>query len=110
MFEINACDFVIDVNTNRGKKAFKLSLPLKEKQVKKYVDELNKYQVAKFHIHPTFNCSISEIPDEIEFNLFEDEEVIKIIPIVKDRVKISPDTKYKLGIVTTVIKTVSKSS
>ena len=110
MVEIGACEEILKLNTNKGEKSFRLGLPLKEKQIKEYVDELNKYQVARFHIHPTFNFSALEIPDEIDFSLYKDEEIIKVIPIVRDRVKIGPNTKYKLGIITTVRKTFEDGS
>ena len=61
----------------------------------------------KLHIHPTFNHSFEDMPNEIVFGLDKDEKVLKIIPIIKDID--NPEllsNKFKLGIVTSTIKTI----
>jgi hypothetical protein len=61
----------------------------------------------KLHIHPTFNYSLEDIPNEIVFNLDKDEKVLKLIPIIKDID--NPENisnKFKLGIITSTIKTI----
>lgn len=62
----------------------------------------------KLYIHPTFNHSIKDMPQEIEFDLGKDEKILKLIPIIKDID--NPDNlsnKFRLGIITTTIKTTS---
>ena len=88
-----------------------VSAPLKESQVKKYVEELNKYQGTRFYIHPTFNYTLEDFPSEINFELLEDEELYKLIPIVKDIDNPnSINNKFKLGIITTSVKSYSVDS
>ncbi len=64
---------------------------------------------VKLHIHPTFNHSFEDMPNEISFNLDKDEKVLKIIPIIKDID--NPEllsNRFKLGIITSIIKTIEK--
>ena len=47
------------------------------------------------------------MPNEIVFNLDKDEKVLKIIPIIKDIDNPeSLSNKFKLGIITSTIKTI----
>ncbi len=85
--------------------------PLKESQVKDYINELNKYHATNFYIHPTFNHTINDIPDEIVFNLEPDEKIFRLIPIIKDID--NPDNilnKFKLGIVTTKVESITSKN
>ena len=83
-----------------------VSYPLKESQVKDYMKEFKNIDGVKLHIHPTFNYSLEDMPNEIEFNLDKDEKVLKLIPIIKDIDNPESLTnKFKLGIVTSFVKT-----
>ena len=76
-----------------------------ESQIKEYLSELNKYHATNFYIHPTFNHTINDIPDKITFDLEPNEKIFRLIPIIKDID--NPENvfnKFKLGIVTTSIK------
>ena len=62
---------------------------------------------VKLHIHPTFNYSFEDMPDEIIFDLEKDDKVLKLIPIIKDID--NPENisnKFKLGIITSTIETI----
>lgn len=88
-----------------------VSYPLKESQVKKYLKELEKLGPINFYMHPTFNYGFEDMPDEIEFNLNKNEEILKLIPIVKDID--NPDNinnKFKLGIVASVVNVLNEDS
>ena len=61
-----------------------IGCPLKESQIKEYLNELNKYHATNFYIHSTFNHSIEDLPDEIIFNINADEKLFRLIPIIKD--------------------------
>lgn len=81
---------------------------LKESQIKEYLNALNKYHATNFYIHPTFKHSIEDLPDEIIFNINKDEKLFRLIPIIKDMD--NPENifnKFKLGIVTTSVKSIS---
>ncbi|MBQ6282812.1 MAG: recombinase family protein [Bacilli bacterium] len=96
-FELNGKPITLDV-----------SYPIKESKVKDYLNEMRHIKGIKLYIHPTFNHSIKDIPQEIEFDLNKDEKILKLIPIIKDID--NPDNlsnKFKLGIITTTIKTSS---
>ena len=61
----------------------------------------------KLHIHPTFNYSFEDMPNEIVFYLDKNEKVLKLIPIIKDID--NPENlsnKFKLGIIASTIKTI----
>ena len=108
---IGTLDFKIDFKTDDKSIMVNVSAPLKESQVKKYVEELNKYQGTRFYIHPTFNYTLEDFPSEINFELLEDEELYKLIPIVKDIDNPnSINNKFKLGIITTSVKSYSVDS
>ena len=88
-----------------------VSYPLKESQVKDYMKEFKDIGGVKLHIHPTFNYSLEDIPKEISFNLGKNEEVLKLIPIIKDMD--NPENlsnKFKLGIITSSVKTTKEVS
>ena len=88
-----------------------VSYPLKESQVKNYMKEFKDIEGVKLHIHPTFNYSLEDMPNEIEFNLDKDEKVLKLIPIIKDIDNPESLTnKFKLGIVTSFVKTTEEVS
>ena len=88
-----------------------VSYPLKESQVKDYMKEFKNIDGIKLHIHPTFNFSLEDMPNEIEFNLDKDEKVLKLIPIIKDIDNPESLTnRFKLGIVTSFVKTTEEVS
>ena len=106
--EIGASEIPVYFISNNKPFRVNVGYPLKESQVKDYINELNKYHATKFYIHPTFNHTINDIPDEITFNLNPNEKIFKLIPIVKDID--NPDNilnKFKLGIVTTVVESIT---
>lgn len=88
--EIGMSDFPINFISNDKLIRINVGYPLKESQIKKYLEELNQYQSIKFYIHPTFNYTLLDMPESIEYDLEEDEQVYKIIPIVRDIV--NPDS------------------
>ena len=84
-----------------------VSYPLKESQVKNYMKEFKDIKGIKLHIHPTFNHSFKDMPNEIVFDLDKNDKVLKLIPIIKDID--NPENvsnKFKLGIVTSTIETI----
>ena len=88
-----------------------VSYPMKESQIKKYLDEMKDIEGVKLHIHPIFNYSLEDLPEEIIFNLDKDEKVLKLIPIIKD-IDNPEDisNKFRLGIVTSVVKNTDEVS
>ena len=69
--------------------------------------EFKNIKGVKLHIHPTFNYSFEDMPNEIVYDLDENEKVLKIIPIIKDID--NPENisnKFKLGIITSTIRTI----
>ena len=66
---------------------------------------------VKLHIHPTFNYSLEDLPEEIVFDLDKDEKVLKLIPIIKD-IDNPEDisNKFRLGIVTSLVKNTDEVS
>ena len=75
------------------------------------MNEFNDINGIKLHIHPTFNHSFDDMPNEITFNLDKKEKVLKIIPIIKDIDNPeSLSNKFKLGIITSTIKTIKNSA
>jgi len=88
-----------------------VSYPLKESRVKDYMKEFKDIDGVKLHIHPTFEFSLEDMPEEIFFDLEKDEKVLKLIPIIKDID--NPENlsnKFKLGIVTSFVKTTKEDS
>ena len=103
--EIGASEIPVYLISNDKPVRVNIVCPLKESQIKEYLNELNKYHATNFYIHPTFNHSIEDLPDEIIFNINVDEKLFRLIPIIKDID--NPENvfnKFKLGIVTTSIK------
>lgn len=109
--EIGASEIPIYFISNNKPFRINVGYPLKESQVKDYINELNKYHATNFYIHPTFNHTINDIPDEIVFNLEPDEKIFRLIPIIKDID--NPDNilnKFKLGIVTTKVESITNKN
>ncbi len=103
--EIGASEIPVYLISNDKPVIVNIGCPLKESQIKDYLNELNKYHATNFYIHPTFNHSIEDLPDEIIYNINKDEKIFRLIPIIKDID--NPENvfnKFKLGIVTTSIK------
>ena len=109
--EIGASEIPVYFISNNKPFRVNVGYPLKESQVKDYINELNKYHATNFYIHPTFNHTINDIPDEIVFNLEPDEKIFRLIPIIKDID--NPDNilnKFKLGIVTTKVESITSKN
>lgn len=65
---------------------------------------------VKLHIHPTFNYSFKDMPNEIVFNLDKNDKVLKLIPIIKDiNNPENISNKFKLGIITSTIETIKNN-
>ena len=65
---------------------------------------------VKLHIHPTFNYSFGDMPNEIVFDLDKNDKVLKLIPIINDID--NPENisnKFKLGIITSTIETIQSN-
>ena len=104
--ELGLSQVPVEFISNDKSVMFNVSYPLKESQVKDYMKEFKNIDGVKLHIHPTFNYSLEDMPNEIEFNLDKDEKVLKLIPIIKDIDNPESLTnKFKLGIVTSFVKT-----
>ena len=109
--ELGLSQVPVEFISNDKSVMLNVSYPLKESQVKDYMKEFKDIEGVKLHIHPTFNYSLEDMPNEIEFNLDKDEKVLKLIPIIKDID--NPDSltnKFKLGIVTSFVKTTEEDS
>lgn len=105
--DIGATEFPVYLITNNKTVRVNVGYPLKESQIKEYLEELNKYHATNFHIIPSLTFSITDLPDEIKFDLEPNEKVFRVIPIVKDID--NPDdihNKLKLGVVTSIVKTI----
>ena len=106
--EIGASEYPVYLISNNKSYRVNVGYPLKESQIKEYLNELNKYHATNFYIHPTFNHTINDIPDKITFDLEHNEKIFRLIPIIKDID--NPENvlnKFKLGIVTTLVDTIS---
>ena len=104
--ELGLSQVPVEFISNDKSVMLNVSYPLKESQVKDYMKEFKNIDGVKLHIHPTFNYSLEDMPNEIEFNLDKDEKVLKLIPIIKDIDNPESLTnKFKLGIVTSFVKT-----
>lgn len=109
--ELGLSQVPVEFISNDKSVMLNVSYPLKESQVKNYMKEFKDIDGVKLHIHPTFNYSLEDMPNEIEFNLDKDEKVLKLIPIIKDID--NPESlinKFKLGIVTSFVKTTEEVS
>ena len=109
--ELGLSQVPVEFISNDKSVMLNVSYPLKESQVKDYMKEFKDIEGIKLHIHPTFNYSLEDMPDEIEFNLDKDEKVLKLIPIIKDIDNPESLTnKFKLGIVTSLVKNTEEVS
>ena len=105
--ELGLSQVPVEFISNNESVILNVSYPLKESQVKEYMKEFKNIKGVKLHIHPTFNYSFEDMPNEIVFNLDKNEKVLKLIPIIKDID--NPENisnKFKLGIITSTIKTI----
>ena len=105
--ELGLSQVPVEFISNGESVIINVSYPLKESQVKEYMKEFKDIKGVKLHIHPTFNYSFEDMPNEIVFDLDKNEKVLKLIPIIKDID--NPENisnKFKLGIVTTTIETI----
>lgn len=62
--EIGASEYPVYLISNNKPYRVNVGYPLKESQIKEYLNELNKYHATNFYIHPTFNHTINDIPDK----------------------------------------------
>ena len=109
--ELGLSQVPVEFISNDKSVMLNVSYPLKESQVKDYMKEFKDIDGVKLHIHPTFEFSLEDMPDEIFFDLEKDEKVLKLIPIIKDID--NPENlsnKFKLGIVTSFVKTTKEVS
>ena len=105
--ELGLSQVPVEFISNNESVILNVSYPLKESQVKEYMKEFKNIKGVKLHIHPTFNYSFKDMPNEIVFDLDKNEKVLKLIPIIKDID--NPENisnKFKLGIITSTIKTI----
>ena len=105
--ELGLSQVPVEFISNNESVILNVSYPLKESQVKDYMKEFKNIKGVKLHIHPTFNYSFEDMPNEIVFDLDKNEKVLKLIPIIKDID--NPENisnKFKLGIITSTIKTI----
>ena len=109
--ELGLSQVPIEFISNNKSVMLNVSYPLKESQVKDYMKEFKDIDGVKLHIHPTFEFSLEDMPEEIFFDLEKDEKVLKLIPIIKD-IDNSENlsNKFKLGIVTSFVKTTKEDS
>ena len=109
--ELGLSQVPVEFISNNKSVMLNVSYPLKESQVKNYIKEFKDIEGVKLYIHPTFEFSLEDMPDEIFFDLEKDEKVLKLIPIIKDID--NPENlsnKFKLGIVTSFVKTTKEDS
>ena len=109
--ELGLSQVPVEFISNDKSVLLNVSYPLKESQVKDYMKEFKDIDGVKLHIHPTFEFSLEDMPDEIFFDLEKDEKVLKLIPVIKDID--NPENlsnKFKLGIVTSFVKTTKEVS
>ena len=105
--ELGLSQVPVEFISNNESVILNVSYPLKESQVKEYRKEFKDIKGVKLHIHPTFNYSFKNMLNEIVFDLDKNEKVLKLIPIIKDID--NPENisnKFKLGIITSTIKTI----
>ena len=105
--ELGLSQVPVEFISNGESVMINVSYPLKESQVKNYMKEFKDIKGIKLHIHPTFNHSFKDMPNEIVFDLDKNDKVLKLIPIIKDID--NPENvsnKFKLGIVTSSIETI----
>ena len=108
--ELGLSQVPIEFISNDKSITLNVSYPLKESQVKEYMKELKDIKGVKLNIHPTFNYSFKDMPNEIVFDLDKNDKVLKLIPIIKDID--NPENisnKFKLGIITSTIETIKNN-
>ena len=108
--ELGLSQVPIEFISNNKSVMLNVSYPLKESQVKDYMKEFKDIKGVKLHIHPTFNYSFEDMPNEIVFDLDKNDKVLKLIPIIKDND--NPENisnKFKLGIITSTIETIKSN-
>ena len=108
--ELGLSQVPVEFISNGKSVILNVSYPLKESQVKDYMKEFKDIKGVKLHIHPTFNYSFEDMPNEIVFDLDKNDKVLKLIPIIKDID--NPENisnKFKLGIITSTIETIKSN-
>ena len=108
--ELGLSQVPIEFISNDKSIILNVSYPLKESQVKEYMKEFKDIKGVKLHIHPTFEFSFKDMPNEIVFDLDKNDKVLKLIPIIKDID--NPENisnKFKLGIITSTIETIKSN-
>ena len=105
--ELGLSQVPIEFISNNKSVILNVSYPLKESQLKEYMKEFKDIDGVKLHIHPTFNHSFKDMPNEIVFDLDKNDKVLKIIPIIKD-IDNPEDISniFKLGIITSTVETI----
>ena len=109
--ELGLSQVPVEFISNNKSVMLNVSYPLRESKVKNYIKEFKNIEGVKLHIHPTFEYSLEDMSDKIFFDLEKDEKVLKLIPIIKDID--NPENlsnKFKLGIVTSFVKTTKGDS
>ncbi len=91
----------INITFNGENRTITLAQPLTRTQFNKYIKELEDNNI-KYYEHPTFNYNVSEIPEEIVFNVDDkNDEIFKLIPIVEDFTNPNDiNNKFRLAIIT----------
>jgi len=106
--KLGITDVQVKLNIDGEDKIVYLGYPLKDKEIKKYMDELNKYRTTNFHMLNNLNYTLDNLPQELNIMLPKEEQIYKLIPIIKDIDNLSNiNNEFKLGVITTNIKTVS---
>ena len=108
--ELGLSQVPIEFISNNKSVMLNVSYPLKESQVKDYMKEFKDIKGVKLHIHPTFNYSFEDMPNEIVFDLDKNDKVLKLIPIIKDID--NPENisnKFKLSMITSTIETIKSN-
>ena len=108
--ELGLSQVPVEFISNGKSVILNVSYPLKESQVKHYMKEFKDIKGVKLYIHPTFNYSFEDMPNEIVFDLDKNDKVLKLIPIIKDID--NPENisnKFKLGIITSTIETIKSN-
>lgn len=98
-------DVQVKLNIDGEDVAVYLGYPLKEKEIKKYMDELNKFRSTNFYRLNNESYTPENLPQELDIVPKEDERIYKLILIIKDiNNKSNISGSFKLGIITTNIK------
>lgn len=98
----------VKLNIDGEDVAVYLGYPLKEKEIKKYMDELDKFRSTNFYMLNNESYTLENLQQELDIVLKEDEQIYKLIPIIKDiNNKSNISGSFKLGTITTNIKNVT---